>query len=499
MEKVILAIMDGVGYRKGKYGNALALANTPNLDKICRDYPSSLLQASGIYVGLPKGQMGNSEVGHLTIGAGRIEDQSLEKVNKAIRNGTFYSNETIVNAFQSVIENKKKLHICGLISDGGVHSHINHIITLIKMANDYGIKEIYIHAFLDGRDTKPKAAMKYLKILEKAIKGTNAKIATIAGRYYAMDRELMWNKTKMAYDAMVYARGNYANNYRELLLNSYKNKIDDEFVVPTIINKNGVIKSGDTIIMANIRSDRITQLFSAITNPLFDKFKIKKLNSIKLFTMFPVDKQVVCENIFKQDEIKNTLGQVLSDNNKKVLRISEVSKYPHVTHFFDGDRDINYKGTKKVKINRVNVDTYDLAPKMSASKITDYVIDNIDNYDVIILNYPNGDMVGHTGNLCAAIEGIEEIDRNIGRLFHEAKAKKMCLIITADHGNCEQMLDRKGNILKTHTTNKVPFIVCDKHYETFNGKLSDIAPTILRILDIPIPIEMTGNVIIEKR
>ena len=499
MKKIILAILDGVGVRKEKEGNAVLLANTPSLDFLLTKYPHSLLEASGEYVGLPKGQMGNSEVGHITIGTGRTIDQPLTVINRAIENKSFFSNPNILDVIEHVKKNDSKLHILGLLSDGGVHSHINHIFSLIKMAKDNGIHKLYIHVFLDGRDTLPQVALTYLDSLSAFMKKENlGKIATISGRYYAMDREGMWDKTKKAYDVIVNNFGPYEEDYHKLIEKSYKNADYDEFVEPTIISKAGIIEDDDGLIMANFRLDRIPQLFSAITNPVFNKFDTKKLTNIKLVTMMPVDRSVICTNAFSHQVINNTLGEVLANNNYRVLRIAEYSKYPHVTHFFDGDKDVDLINTIKIKIPRKEVTTYDLYPQMSAMEVTKKIIDEIDKFDVVVVNYANGDMVGHTGNLEAAIKAMEYIDNCIGVLYNICKLKDITLFITADHGNLEKMIDEQGNILTNHTTNPVNFIVCDQNYSLQNGSLRDISPSILTFLDLPIPPEMNGQNILKK-
>lgn len=500
MKKIILAILDGVGINKDRFGNAVKLANTPTINYLLNTYPHSQLDASGTFVGLPEGQMGNSEVGHMTIGTGRIVEQPLTIINKAIKDKSFFNNEEILSVMQHVKDNNSKLHILGLLSDGGVHSHINHIISLIEMAKQNDIHKLYIHVFLDGRDTLPKVAMKYLDQLNSYMEKEHiGKIATISGRYYAMDREESWENTKKAYDVIVNNFGVYQEDYYKLIDESYKMAEYDEFIKPTIINKAGVIEDNDGLILANFRPDRTTQLFSAITNPEFNKFETRKLNNIKLVTMMPVDKSVICTNAFKLQTINNTLGEILSLYDYRVLRIAEVSKFPHVTHFFDGDRDIEINKTLKIKIPKKDVETYDLCPEMSSYEVTNKIQDEIDNFDFVVVNYANGDMVGHTGNLDAAVKAIETVDKCIEKLYKMAKQKDIELIITADHGNAEEMIDKDGNILTNHTTNKVNFIMCNENYLVKDGSLSDIAVSILTLLNIPIPLGMTGKSIITEK
>ncbi|MGN0993441.1 MAG: 2,3-bisphosphoglycerate-independent phosphoglycerate mutase [Bacilli bacterium] len=500
MKKVIFTILDGVGIREEETGNAVKNANTKALDKLIKEFPNSKLKASGEAVGLPKGQMGNSEVGHITIGAGKVVNQPLQKINKALEDGSFYKNEEIKKTINHAKTNNSKLHILGLLSDGGVHSHINHIFALIKMAKEANIEKLYIHAFLDGRDVTYNSAIKYLKELEEFLKKEQiGKLATISGRYYAMDREKMWDKTKKCYDALINKEAPILSSYETILQENYQKGIYDEFIPPTIINEKGLIEDNDSIIVANFRPDRIPQLFEAIANDDFTHFKTKKLNNIKLLTMMPVSNTLNATSAFKHEKITNTLGETLSKEGCRVLRIAETSKYPHVTHFIDGDKDVNLKYTSKILVPRQDVPTYDLKPEMSAEEVTEKIKYLIDDYDFVIVNYANGDMVGHTGNYNAAVKAVEELDRCIRNLYELSFQKDILLIITADHGNCEEMIDKKGRPHTYHTTNKVPFIVCDKKYQVKDGELSDIAPSILNILNIEIPKEMTGNIIIKEK
>lgn len=500
MKKVIFTILDGVGIREEETGNAVKNANTKALDKLIKEFPNSKLKASGEAVGLPKGQMGNSEVGHITIGAGRIINQPLQKINKALEDGSFYKNEEIKKTINHAKAKSSKLHILGLLSDGGVHSHINHIFALIKMAKENNIEKLYIHAFLDGRDVTYNSASKYLKELEEFLKKEQiGELATISGRYYAMDREKMWDKTKKCYDALINKEAPIISSYETILKENYQKGIYDEFIPPTIINEKGLIEDNDSIIVANFRPDRIPQLFEAIANEEFNHFKTKKLNNIELLTMMPVSNTLNATSAFKHEVVTNTLGETLSKEGYRVLRIAETSKYPHVTHFIDGDKDVNLKYTSKILVPRQDVPTYDLKPEMSAEEVTEKIKYLIDDYDFVIVNYANGDMVGHTGNYNAAVKAVEELDRCIRNLYELSFQKDILLIITADHGNCEEMIDKNGKPHTYHTTNEVPFIVCDKKYKVYNGELSDISPSILNILNIEIPEEMTGNIIIKEK
>lgn len=499
MKKVILTILDGFGISENSQKNVIENANTRALNKLIKEFPHSKLKASGEAVGLPQGQMGNSEVGHITIGSGRIINQPLQKINKALEDGSFYKNEEILKTIRYAKEKKAKLHILGLLSDGGVHSHINHIFALIDMAKKENIKELYIHPFLDGRDVTYNTAGKYLKALEDyLIENQIGKIATISGRYYSMDREKMWDKTKKFYDAIVNKEAPIITNYETVLEENYRKGIYDEFIPPTIINEDGQIEDGDSIIVANFRPDRLPQLLEALIDKDFNHFKTKELKDIRLVTMMPVSNTLNVPSAFTHEIVKNTLGEVLSKEGYRVLRIAETSKYPHVTHFIDGDKDINLKYTSKILVPRQNVPTYDIKPEMSAEEITEKIKYLIDDYDFVIVNYANGDMVGHTGNYNAAIKAVEEIDRCLRNLYELSFQKDILLLITADHGNCEEMIDKNGKPHTYHTTNPVPFIVCDKKYKVYDGELSDIAPSILNAIGLPIPQEMTGNIIIKE-
>ena len=499
MKKAILAILDGVGYSERLEGNAFKNADTPNFDALINNYPYSFLNASGEDVGLPNGQMGNSEVGHLTIGAGRIHLMPLVRIDKSIEDGTFFENKELLNAINHAKENNSKLHILGMLSDGGVHSSITHIFRLIDMAKNNGIKSLYLHIFLDGRDTLPNAAMEYLKLLDDYLETSGVgRVATVLGRYYAMDREGMWDLTKCAYDAIVKGIGKSAIDFKSMINECYASRISDEFVPPYVFDKNGIIEDNDSLIVANFRPDRLTQLFWAITDKDFPYFQVNNLKNIYTVTMMEVDSRIKCFNAFSHEEISNTLGSVLDYNNYRVLRIAEYSKYPHVTRFFDGDKDVEYLNTDKIKIPKCDVATYDLYPKMSSYEVTDKISEVIDKYDFILVNYANGDMVGHTGNFKAGVEAVLALDDNLGKLRKIAEDNNFTLIVTADHGNIEEMVDEDGNVLTRHSLNPVYFIVCCDDIKLRNGGLKDIAPTILDILGLDIPKEMTGKSLIDR-
>ena len=500
MKPIVLCIMDGVGIRNKEYGNAVKMANKPNLDYLIDNFPHSKLEASGELVGLPSGQMGNSEVGHTNIGAGRIVYQPLQLITNQIKNGEFFQNKNLLETIKHVKDNHSKLHICGLLSDGGIHSHINHLFGLIDLCKEEGISNVYYHVFLDGRDTLPNVALKYLDQLNEKIKESNVgKIASISGRYYAMDRDNRWDRVEKAYDVMVTGKGEECNSYKDVIEKNYKEGILDEFIVPTIIDKNGMINDNDGLIAFNFRPDRLREIFKAITNPDFNDFEHKNLENIKLTTMMPVSDEVICNNAFELQKLDNTLGEYLSKNHKTQLRIAETEKYAHVTYFFDGGVEKDLDGCKRILVNSPKVATYDLKPEMSAYEVTDKLIKELDNHlDVVILNFANGDMVGHTGNLDAAIKAIETVDDCVGKIYKKLEEIGGILIVTADHGNSEVMIDDNGNIITSHTTNKVPFIITDKSIKLEDGKLADIAPTILYILGLDIPEEMTGNILITK-
>ncbi len=501
MKPLLLTIMDGVGLSDETKGNAFRLANTPNLDYLMSNYQVSELEASGEEVGLPKGQIGNSEVGHLNIGAGRIVYQPLELINKEIENGDFYHNQKILSVINHVKENQSRLQIFGLLSDGGVHSHIEHLLAILDMCKNENINEVYLHLFTDGRDTLTDSSEKYFNLLQEKINELKlGKIATISGRYYAMDRDNRWERIKHAYEAIVNGSGEYANSYQDVIKSNYSKQITDEFIIPTVLDNEGCIKDGDGLLIFNYRPDRLRELFAAITNDRFECFERVMRKNLKLVTMMGVSSDVIYEQAFQNQTLTNTLGEWLSQNNLNQLRIAETEKYAHVTYFLDGGIDKEIPGCDRILIPSPQVTTYDLTPKMSAEEITNTLLSKLDSddYDVIILNYANGDMLGHTGKIKAAIQAIETVDYEIGRLYNKIKEKQGLMIVTADHGNCEIMLDKDNNIITSHTTSKVPFIICDKKYSVTNGKLADIAPTILNILKIEVPKEMTGTNLLTK-
>ena len=493
MKKVLLCVLDGVGLSKIKDGNALINANKPNIDYLMKEYPNKGINASGTFVGLPDGQMGNSEVGHLTIGAGRIIYQSLELINRAIKDESFYSNESFLNAIRHAKENNSKLHIMGLLSDGGVHSHINHIKALLKLCKKEDFSNVYFHIFTDGRDTFKESSISYIDDLNNEINELGiGKICTISGRYYAMDRDKRWDRLKKCYDVIVNNTGNKCDNYKKYITDSYEKGITDEFIEPVIIDESGKIEENDSIIWANFRPDRAIQILRSLVDPNFDGFDRKIFNNLYLTTMMYVSDDVKSDIAFKKEIIDNTLGIYLSKLGKKQLRIAETEKYAHVTYFFDGGRDLDLNLCDRVLIPSPKIATYDLKPEMSAREITSNLLEKMDNnYDFIFLNFANGDMVGHTGNYDMTKKAIETIDEMIGKLYKKCVEDEYLFIITADHGNAEEMIDKNGNVVTSHTTNLVPFIVTDKNLNIDNvNKLSDIAPFVLNYMNLNLPDEM---------
>lgn len=501
MKPLVLCILDGVGMREDKNGNAVKMANMPNFRQLVNKYPHSLLEACGTSVGLPDGQMGNSEVGHTNIGAGRVVYQPLEQINMAIKDKSFYSNEKIIRIINKTKESNSRLHIFGLLSDGGIHSHINHLYALLDLCQMENMKDVYIHIFTDGRDTLKDVAINFIEDLEHKLKEIGfGTIATISGRYYAMDRDGNYDRLIKSYDVIT-KKQNEIKDYKEYIKKSYEEGVYDEFIKPIQIDSEGIIKDNDNLITFNFRPDRLRELFGALTNNDFKGFETIKYNNVKLVSMMHITDEVVYEHAFNLPNLNNTLGTYISKKKLKQLRIAETEKYAHVTYFFDGGTELELKGEDKILIPSSKVATYDLKPSMSANEITDTLIKELDKnkYDVVILNYANGDMVGHTGNLKATVEALESLDICLGHLYEKVKEKKGTLIITADHGNSDYMVDDKGNIITSHSMSKVPFIITNEKYKLKNGKLADIAPTILDILNLKRPKEMTGGSLITNK
>ena len=503
---IVLTILDGCGIREESSGNAFKNANKPTFDYLWNNYPHSILQASGPYVGLPEGQMGTSEVGHMNIGSGRIALQPLEAISGSIESGNFFNNEKILEVLNHVKNSNSNLHIFGLLSDGGVHSNINHVLALLDMCKKNNINNVYLDICLDGRDTYEKSASKYLDILTNKINELGiGKISTISGRYYGMDRDNNFDRIKLSYDAIVYGIGKKYNNYQEILDENYNNNITDEFVVPGLIDFNP-LSDNDGIIAFNFRKDRLREMFTLFSNPsAYDKdasekgIEVKYFNNLKVLTMYPVTETVTCPHAFNDLDLKNILVDYLHDNNYSQLRIAETEKYPHVTFFFDGGKEIEYDDMKKILIPSPKVATYDLKPEMSVYEVTENFLNEVANYDVTIMNLANGDMVGHTGNYDAAKLAVEHMDKCLTKIYDKVVNElDGILIIIADHGNCDVMWDDDGKPVTSHTTNPVPCIVTKKGISIKNGKLADIAPTMLELMNLPIPSEMTGESLIIK-
>lgn len=498
MKKVLLTIIDGFGYREEKKGNAVIAANPANIISLWKEYPHTTLQASGEEVGLPKGQMGNSEVGHLNIGAGRVVDQPLMQINHAIEDGSFFKNEVLLDVINHCKKNKSDLHLFCLLSDGGIHSHINHLFAMLDLCKKEEFSNVYVHAFLDGRDTLPNVALTYLDELDKKLKELGiGKLRDVSGRYYSMDRERMWNLTKEYYDLLVHNEGEKILSYKEYINASYEKGIMDEFIVPARLMDEGNLKENDGMVMVNFRPDRITQLFTAITNKEFKEFERVDFKNTKLVTMMTPEHTVISTPAFPPMHLTNTLGEYAASKGLKVLRIAEASKYPHVTYFFDGGEEKELPNTDKIIVPRKDVATYDLYPKMSAYEVADKLIEVMDNYDLVILNFANCDMVGHTGKFDKVEEAVRAVDENVKRLYDASLEKGFTMFVTADHGNSEVMVDDKDEIITSHTTSPVPFIITDKNIKNIkSGKLGDIAPTILEYMGLDIPTEMTGDKLI---
>ena len=500
MKPVVLAILDGFGYREEEKGNAIKSSNIPNFDYLWNTYPHSLLDASGESVGLPKGQMGNSEVGHLNIGAGRIVYQPLALINKSIKDKDFFDNKEFIGVINYVKKNNSKLHLMGLVSDGGVHSHINHLFALIDLCKKEKLENVYIHVITDGRDTLPDKCKKYIYLLQNKLNDSGiGKIASISGRYYAMDRDNRWDRVKKYYDVIVNGIGNNESSINSFVDSSFKNDIYDEFIEPCIIDNNGIIENNDGLIFFNFRGDRAKQILTALTNSNFNEFETNNINNLKVVTMMPVADSVISTPAFRLEKLDNTFGEFISKQGFSQLRIAETEKYNHVTWFFDGNKQVDYPNEKKILIPSPKVATYDLKPEMSATEITDVLLNELENnYDYVILNFANCDMVGHTGIMDAAVKAVEAVDYNLGRIYNKVKELDGLLLVTADHGNAEYMIDETGEPFTAHTTSKVPFIVCNNNYKVINGKLSDIAPSMLYINNMAVPKDMSGNIIIEK-
>ena len=501
---LVLCILDGCGVRKESDGNAFLNANKPTFDMLYNKYPHSILQASGKAVGLPEGQMGTSEVGHMNLGSGRVAIQPLEAITASIQDKSLNKNEYLLEVFEHVKKNNSNLHIFGLLSDGGVHSHIDHLLALIDICKENNIDNLYFDICLDGRDTYEKSALTYLDKLQEKIDSVGiGKINTISGRYYGMDRDNNFDRLKLSYDAIVYQKGPRYNNYKDLIDDNYNKEVYDEFVIPGIIDANP-LNDNDAIIAFNFRKDRLREMFTLFSNPSeyeSDANKkdliVKHFNNLKVLTMYPVTETVKCPHVFNDLDLKNILVDYLHENHLSQLRIAETEKYPHVTFFFDGGKEVEYDDMKKILIPSPKVATYDLKPEMSVYEVTENFLNEVGNYDVTIMNLANGDMVGHTGVYEAAVSAVEHMDKCLTKIYDKVNSLGGILIIIADHGNCDVMWDSNHKPVTSHTTNPVHCIITKEGISLNDGKLADIAPTMLELLGLPIPSEMTGNSLIK--
>ena len=503
-KKVILVIMDGWGLGLVPKADAIQQANVPFVQSLYTQYPNTTLVTCGEEVGLPEGQMGNSEVGHLNLGAGRIVYQELQRINVAIKEGELANNPTLLKSIQYAKENNKPLHLLGLVSDGGVHAHTSHLKALTDICKAHGLTKVFIHAFTDGRDTDPKSGLGFVENIEKHLAGSVGKIATVSGRYFAMDRDKRWERVKLAYDALVNGEGPTALSAIAAITENYANGITDEFIKPTILLENGqpmaTIQEGDAVLCYNFRTDRCREITEVLTQKDFPEFGMKKLN-LHYTTMTKYDETFKnVQVIFENDNLVNTLGDVLAQNNKKQIRIAETEKYPHVTFFFSGGREQPFNGETRIMAASPKVATYDLQPEMSAQELTDKLIPEINKAgaDFICLNFANADMVGHTGIFSAVVKAVETVDACVKEIVTAGLNNGYTIFLTADHGNADYMINDDGSPNTAHTTNLVPFFIIDKDWKgpIKAGKLGDLAPTILTMMQVPIPKEMTGKVLI---
>ncbi len=504
-KKVILVIMDGWGLGKVKSSDAIQNANVPFVSSLYSKYPNTTLVTCGEAVGLPEGQMGNSEVGHLNLGAGRVVYQELQRINVAVREGMFFQNEKLLASINYALQNNKPLHLIGLVSNGGVHSHINHLKAILDVCKQKALTKVFIHAFTDGRDCDPKSGAAFIRELQQHIDITTGAIATVCGRYYAMDRDNRWERVKLAYDGLVHGIGEKVNNAVDAINQSYSVGISDEFINPTIIMGEddqpiAKIENGDAVLCFNFRTDRCREITKALTQADFPVYNMHKLD-LHYTTMTEYDATFVNVHvIFETDNLNNTLGAVIEQQGLKQIRIAETEKYPHVTFFFSGGREDPYEGEQRIMISSPKVATYDLQPEMSAFGVTDAIVTEINKAeaDFICLNYANADMVGHTGFWQAVIKAVETVDQCVERVVTAALNNNYTVFLTADHGNADYMINEDGSPNTAHTLNPVPLFIIDNNWKgnIKPGKLGDIAPTILTMMQLPIPLEMTGSVLI---
>ena len=503
MKKTALIILDGWGHGRNNDSNAIYRANTPFIDSLYKKFPNSELITHGEMVGLPKDQMGNSEVGHMNIGAGRIVNQDLLRINKDIKKGDFKTNPTLLEAIDNAKKNNKTIHIVGLISDGGIHSHINHLYNICDLIIKHNVEKVFIHGFTDGRDTDPRSGLKFVKSILEKYQNTNVKLASISGRYYAMDRDNRWERTALAYHALTNGKGKQTDDILNEIKESYNNNITDEFIKPIIkVDRHGPIgkiEDNDIVICFNFRKDRCRQITSVLTQKNKPKYGMDKMQ-LSYYTMTNYDKSFKEINIlYNKDVLNNTLGEVIANKGLSQLRIAETEKYPHVTYFFSGGKEKPFKNEKRVLINSPKVTTYDLLPAMSSKEVTKACIDEINKHkpDFVCLNYANPDMVGHTGDIQAVTHALEIIDSNVENLINHYIKNDYTIVMIADHGNAEYMINEDGSPNTAHTLNKVPIFLINSNYSKISkGKLADVAPTLLKIMNIDIPDDMTGKVLV---
>ena len=506
MNKAMLIIMDGWGLGSVPEADAIRAADTSFVDSLYHRYPHTTLITFGEAVGLPEGQMGNSEVGHLNIGAGRIVYQELQRINVAIKTGDFQKNKALTEAIEYARLNEKKLHLLGLVSDGGVHSHTSHVKALTHMCADVGFHNVFVHAFTDGRDTDPKSGRAYVQSLEAHLEKTTGKIASVCGRYYAMDRDRRWERVRLAYEAMVLAKGNKHHTAVGAIEQSYANEITDEFILPTVLMTQqntpiATIEPGDAVIVFNFRTDRCREITQVLTQCDMPEFGMHKL-PLHYTTMTEYDATYTQVHVaFTNDNLDNTIGEVIAQHGLKQLRMAETEKYPHVTFFFSGGREVEFEGEKRIIIPSPKVATYDLQPEMSAPQVMQNLLEELkqDELDFVCINFANADMVGHTGVWGAAVKAAETVDACVRRIVEEALKKDFTILLTADHGNSDFLRNADGSPNTAHTLNAVPLFIISNSWrgQVRPGKLADIAPTILSLMGLPIPAEMSGNVLIE--
>ncbi len=498
--KAMLVILDGWGLGKHNKADVISSTPTPYFDSLMKNYPNSQLQASGENVGLPDGQMGNSEVGHLNIGAGRVVYQDLVKINRAIANGDFFQNPQLIDAMETAKKNNKAIHFLGLVSPGGVHSMDSHLVALTQMAGQYELDKVFIHALTDGRDTDPKSGLGYMKTLLKQIENTPAKLASLIGRYYTMDRDKRWERIKEGYDLMVHGKGTASKDIISSIQASYEQGITDEFIKPIVMTNEqgcaiGKIQEGDVVIAFNFRTDRLRQMTMALTQQDFPEHGMKTI-PLHYYTMTRYDDQFQnIQVIYDKENVKNTLGEYLSTHNLKQLRIAETEKYAHVTFFFSGGREEEFQGESRIMVSSPKVATYDLQPEMSAPEVADKLVHELksETHDFVCLNFANGDMVGHTGIYSAIVQAIKTVDAQLEKVVETAKAHNYDVIIIADHGNADNAINEDGSPNTAHSLNPVPFIVVtERFHKAINGRLADVAPSLLTLMNLEAPQEMTG-------